>query len=69
MNADVFALCLVMRIDFVLKGLEQFVFGAHLPKPEQPVRGSGWRHKRANDATLDHTIEIACPGLQGCGPL
>src|SRR5262249_40151990 len=65
MNADMLALGLVMLVDFVLERLEQFVFGACLPKSEQPVRSPGWRHEHTNHAALNHAIEVALPGHKG----
>ena len=61
------SLRLVMIVDFFLEGLEEFVFGAGLPGAIEPVRRAGRRNQRANDAALDHSIEVSCPRLKGWG--
>ncbi len=53
-----------MLVDFFLERLEEFVFGAGLPGPIEPVRRAGWGNQRANDAALDHSIEVSCPRLE-----
>src|SRR5262249_19768007 len=50
---------------FFLKCLEQFKLGAGLAGSVEPVGRAGRGNKHANDAPLDHPIEVTRPRLEG----
>ena len=56
-----------MIVDFLLEGLEEFIFGAGLSGTIEPVGCAGWCDKGADHAAFDHPVEVSGPRLENGG--
>ena len=57
-------LSLKLFIERLLKGLQSLIHDPFLIRPVEKISGLAEADQGADDAALDHPVEVACPGLQ-----